>query len=83
VLVEHRHQPTTLHVRTYVDRCHKLTVYLDRDYGELFDLEADPGEIHNLWDKPAAQRLKADLMRRLIFAELRREPLPMPRIAGA
>lgn len=73
VLVEHHHQPTTVHTRTYVDARYKLTVYCLRPYGELFDLEADPGEIHNLWDDPQAAELKAELIFRLLLAEMARE----------
>ena len=83
VLVENRHEPTTIHLRTFIDQRHKLTVYYNRDYGELFDLAADPREVRNLWDVPAARELKHDLIRKLLHAELGREPLPMPRIAGA
>lgn len=73
VLVEHHHQPTTVHVRTYVDARYKLTLYCLRDYGELFDLKTDPGEIHNLWDDPAAADLKAELIFKLLLAEMARE----------
>ena len=83
VLVENHHEPTTIHLRTFIDERYKLTVYYHRDYGELFDLAADPHEVRNLWDVPAARELKYELMRKLLFAELGREPLPMPRIAGA
>ena len=83
VLVENRHQPTTLHLKTYIDDRYKLTVYYGRDYGELFDLKQDPGEIHNLWDDPAHAGLKARLVMALLHAEMGKEPLPMPRIIGA
>ncbi len=83
ILVENRHQPTTLHVKTYVDARYKITIYYGRDYGELFDLEEDPGEIHNRWDDPDYADLKAELVMKLLQAELGKEPLPMPRIAGA
>ena len=49
VIVENRHQPTRLHLRTYVDERYKLTVYRDQPYGELFDLQDDPEERRNLW----------------------------------
>ncbi|MCD6361354.1 MAG: sulfatase-like hydrolase/transferase, partial [Armatimonadetes bacterium] len=83
VVVENRHEPDTIHVKTYVDARYKLTVYYNRPYGELFDLQEDPGEVNNLWDDPAAQDLKHELVMKLLFAEMGKEPLPMPRIWGA
>lgn len=83
VIVENRHQPTKVHVKTYVDKRYKLTVYWGRDYGELFDLETDPGEYNNLWNDPDTRDLKADLTMKMLHAEMIKEPLPMPRIAGA
>lgn len=83
VVVENRHEPTTVHLKTYVDERYKLTVYYEQDYGELFDLREDPGEVKNLWDEEEHASLKADLTRKLLFAEMGKEPLWMPRIAGA
>jgi uncharacterized sulfatase len=83
VIVENHHQPTTIHTKTYVDDRYKLTVYYNREYGELFDLKEDPGEVNNLWDEPEAKDLKAELTRKLLFAEMGKEPLWMPRIWGA
>ena len=83
ITAEHHHEPTTIHVKTLVTDCHKLTVYLDRDYGELFDLKADPAERENLWNSPEAADLRADLIRRLLFAEMRKEAMPTPRTASA
>ena len=83
VIIENRHQPTTLFHRTYVDSRYKLTVYYGRTYGELFDLETDPGEIHNLWDDPGQKDLKAGLLLKFIHAELGKEPLWMPRVSAA
>ncbi|MBT4101207.1 MAG: sulfatase-like hydrolase/transferase [Gemmatimonadetes bacterium] len=48
----------------YRDRRHKLCVYHGLDAGELFDLQQDPGEFDNLWDRPDAQQLRFDLMKR-------------------
>ena len=42
IIVENRHQPTTLHLKTYVNERYKLTVYFGRAYGELFDLQKRP-----------------------------------------
>jgi len=83
VVVENRHQPTAVHLRTYIDQRYKITVYRDQPYGELFDLQADPGEVNNRWDEPAYQEVKLRLMHKFINAELRREPMRYPRIAGA
>ncbi len=83
VIVENRHQPTAVHLRTYIDEQYKLTVYRDHEYGELFDLKNDPEEHHNRWDDPSYAAIKATLFRQFINAELKREPTRYPRIALA
>ena len=83
VVVENRHQPTLVHLRTYVDRRYKITVYRNADYGEMFDLQDDPGETRNLWDDPQHAQLKARLLHRFVQAEIQREPTRMPRVANA
>lgn len=83
VLVENRHQPHTLLVKTMVNERYKLTVYRGEDFGELFDLKEDPGEIRNLWDDPGAAGLKDRLVRELLEAVMEEEAVPMPRIAPA
>jgi hypothetical protein len=66
-----------------VDERYKITVYRDRECGELFDLQQDPRETHNLWDDPGSAALKCRLLHRFVNAELKREPTRMERIAGA
>lgn len=83
IIVENRHEPTTIHVKTYVDERYKLTIYYNRPYGELFDLAEDPGEVNNLWSDPERAQIKADLVMKLLFAEMGKEPLWMPRLWGA
>jgi len=83
VIVENRHQPTLVHLRTYVDARYKLTVYRGQEYGELFDLQLDPSELTNLWDSTDHATLKATLLHRAVQYEIQREPTRMPRIAGA
>ncbi len=82
-LIEDRFNPTTMHHKTYVDERHKITVYFGADYGELFDLKEDPGEVNNLWDSAAHLELKQRLLLKMVQAQLGAEPLPMPRIFAA
>ncbi|SDD85067.1 sulfatase family protein [Auraticoccus monumenti] len=39
----------------------KLVSYLDPDDGQLFDLEADPGELHDLYDEAEHAPVRAEL----------------------
>jgi len=83
VIVENRHEPTKVHLRTWVGERYKITVYRDHEYGELWDLEEDPKEIHNRWADKTYVGLKAELLRKFMDATLKCEPTRMPRIAGA
>jgi arylsulfatase A-like enzyme len=83
VIAEFRHQPTKLQLETYIGERWKMTIHRDRSYGELFDLETDPGEHRNLWDDPSYKEMRAEVMHRFLNAHLRREPMISPQIAGA
>ncbi|HPO52047.1 MAG TPA: sulfatase-like hydrolase/transferase [bacterium] len=83
VLVENRHEPTTIFLKTYIEKRYKITVYFRKDYGELFDLENDPHEYNNLWNEPEYRERKNQLIKKLLFAEWEKEPLWMPRVWGA
>jgi len=52
-------------------------------YGELFDLEEDPRELHNRWDDTRYAAVKTRLLQAFVQAEIQREGTRMPRIAGA
>lgn len=82
-ICEFRHEPTTIHQKTYVDERYKITVYYNQTYGEIFDLKEDPGELRNLWDESGHERLKTELLLKYAWAELGKEPMPMPRIHHA
>jgi arylsulfatase A-like enzyme len=45
------------------DRRYKLAAYHDRDVGELFDLQADPGEFENRWEDRNYEDVRFDLMK--------------------
>lgn len=83
VIVENRHQPTAVDLRTFIDDRYKLTVYRGQPWGDLFDLVEDPGEHHNLWDSPDHQGLRHRLALRALDSELRRQPTRYARIARA
>lgn len=83
VLVENRFQMTKFYVRTYIDRRYKIAYDMNSDEGELFDLENDPNEMTNLWFDDNYRELKAKLLLKAIQAQMKAEPIPMPRVAGA
>ncbi len=82
-LVENRHNPTTVHLRTLVTARYKLTLYRNTAEGEMFDLIQDPGETRNLFQDPAYADTLVRLMHQFLQAEMERESSPMPRVAGA
>ena len=51
-----------LRLRTLVTERYRMTIYHGNDWGEIYDLSEDPGEINNLWGDKASQKLKADLL---------------------
>lgn len=79
-ICEFRHEPTTIHQKTYVDERYKITVYYNQTYGEIFDLQEDSEELNNLWDEPQYAVLKSELLLKYVWAELGKESMPMPRI---
>lgn len=44
------------------DRRWKVVTYLDDTAGELYDLQADPQEVHNLWDDASLRPLRDELV---------------------
>lgn len=51
---------------TVVAKDTKLTWYADEDFGELYDLDKDPSEKTNLWDHPAYQDAKLNLISKIL-----------------
>jgi len=48
------------------DRRYKLTHITGSTEGQLFDLDSDPGEMHNLWDSPAHQDQRIRLLQAIL-----------------
>ena len=58
-------------------RVTSCTGILEAPFGELYDLEEDPGEIVNRWDDPAYAATKSDLLALLddvMNHDVRKEP---------
>lgn len=83
VIVENRHQPTKVHIRTYINDRYKITLYRDETVGELFDLLEDPHETCNRFDDPECVDIRAALLSEFMNAELGRETSKYQRIAVA
>src|SRR5262249_29368340 len=58
--------PPELSMRTLVDDCWRISVYRNVPWGELYDLKADPHELHNLWDEPESAAIRHELTERLV-----------------
>ena len=65
-------------MRTLVTKRHRITCYSGKEYGELFDLEHDPNELHNLWNSPT-HRITRDQLRIQLLNEIMRTDISVPR----
>lgn len=83
VIVENRHQPTAVDLRTYIGQRYKLTLYRGHPWGDLFDLQDDPGENCNRFTDPDYTDVRDALMFNALQSEIRREPTRHRRIADA
>ena len=66
VVIENDDPCAGFRVRALVTDRYRLTVYPGLPDGELFDLRADPAELHNLWQRPDYARVRADLIQELL-----------------
>ncbi len=82
-LCEYRPTEGPFMQKTFLHGQWKLVVYHDRDYGELYDLDADPDQYANLWDRREHQATKAELLGRFISAEMEKDGVLRPRVAWA
>ena len=76
--------PDARHTRAsmYFDGRYKLSVYHSHGTGELYDLQEDPSEFHDLWDDPGHRALRCELTARA-FDALMRVCEPGPRRTGS
>lgn len=85
ILMEYDHQipspglGASPRVHTVRYRQWRLSLFQGFDWGELYDLGADPDEFHNLWDEPAAAPIKAQMLEQLARAEMAAvDNVPLP-----
>jgi hypothetical protein len=69
--------------KTLVTEGSKLTIDLDAKNCSLFDLKKDRDDANNLWNDPECEQLKQSMLLRLLWAQLDKESVPMPRVADA
>ncbi|CAG7648022.1 Arylsulfatase [Paenibacillus solanacearum] len=77
VRIEFKEEPDRIRFKCWVTPEWKLAVYLGEPFGELYDLVHDPGEMHNLFDVPEYQAVKARLLIELLNDLERSEPVHM------
>jgi len=53
------------HYGVRTDRYKLMHFYNDIDKWELYDLQADPNELDNLYGRPGYEKITADMMKRL------------------
>jgi len=44
----------------------RLTIFMNFEWGELYDLVADPNETNNLWSDPRYESVRGRLSERLV-----------------
>ena len=62
-----------LRMRSVLTPNARLTLYQGAEHGELFDLEADPGEMHNLFARPEGRELRFHLTEQLARLEAKHD----------
>lgn len=84
LIEEDGHAPTfglnrPVRARTAITESHRLTIYDQEEWGELYDLREDPDEICNLFDEPQAESIRREMFEALARSMLSAaDHLPQP-----
>lgn len=62
-----------IYQQTLVTERYKLVLYRDQDWGELYDLQSDPDQYSNLWNRPGYAALQMELLQRFVQFEMKKE----------
>ena len=71
LIIENRPIPKGFYQQMLVRRGHKLVAYMDTTQGELYEMQKDPDQYENLWNKPEYE----DLKRKMLIQLITREPM--------
>lgn len=82
VYIENDVDPLGLRLRTLVTDRWKLTWYAGESYGELYDLESDPHEFVNLWNR-GDPKVKRELVSQLLDTVILNQDKLPPKICHA
>ncbi len=75
VRIEYKEEPDRIRFKCWVTPEWKLAIYLGESFGELYNLENDPGEKNNLFYHPDYQNVKNRLLIELLNDMERSEPV--------
>ena len=78
VLVETDEDPWGVRLRTLISDRWKIITYAGMDFGEIYDLENDPHELDNLWDK-CDTKIKQKLTKQLLDLIIRNQDMLPPK----
>jgi arylsulfatase len=81
VIIENDEDYLGIRQRTLVTEQYHLTCYTGEKYGELYDLQEDPRQLHNRWHDPALANLRRDLQVALLDRLAETDPA-LPRRMG-
>jgi uncharacterized sulfatase len=69
-IIENRAVEKGFYQKMLVSDKYKIVMYMDQHYGELYDMEKDPNQYENLWNKESCQVLKNSLLSQLFVQDV-------------
>lgn len=72
-----------IYQQTLITAQHKLVLYRDQNWGELYDLSKDPDQYENLWNREESRELQMALLHKMAQCQMEREGHAHDRIAFA
>jgi len=64
-----------MRTRSFVSGKWRMTYWLEDKFGELYNRDEDPDEIHNLWDDPEASKQKSELIEKWMLERMALEDM--------